>query len=245
MSEVLAVVAGKEITQEDFDKFMERVPENQRAYFTGPEAQQFYLDQLIEMNLFAAWAKEQKMDESEEYKKSMEDVVRDTLARMAMKKVFADIDATEDEMKAYYDANQDKFQKEAMVHAKHILVEDEQKCAEILEEIQKGEKPFEDAAASYSTCPSSAQGGDLGEFGRGRMVKEFEDAAFATEPGNITGPVKTQFGYHLIKVVSRKEADTAPFDDVKEHIYKDLMQQKQEKVYLAKVAELKEQFMAE
>ena len=67
-------------------------------------------------------------------------------------------------------------------------------------------------------------GGDLGEFGKGQMVKEFEDAAFAAEIGHVVGPVKTQFGYHLIKVEDKKEAEDAKLDDVKEQIKSEIMQ---------------------
>ncbi len=73
-----------------------------------------------------------------------------------------------------------------------------------------GEKVFEDAAKEFSTCPSGQRGGDLGEFGKGQMVKEFEDAAFAAEIGHVVGPVKTQFGYHLIKVEEKKKMRQNP-----------------------------------
>lgn len=80
------------------------------------------------------------------------------------------------ELKDYYEANQKKFEKGATVSAKHILVEQEEQCKDILAQIESGAKTFEDAAQEFSTCPSKAKGGDLGEFGRGQMVKEFEDA---------------------------------------------------------------------
>ena len=76
----------------------------------------------------------------------------------------------------------------------------EEKAAEIMASIEKGDIAFEDAAKEYSSCPSNAQGGDLGEFGRGQMVPEFDQVAFEAEVGKVVGPVKTQFGYHLIKV---------------------------------------------
>lgn len=86
------------------------------------------------------------------------------------------------------------------VRASHILVETIEEAQKIKEEIEKGEKDFELAAAEYSLCPSGARGGDLGFFGRGAMVKPFEDAAFSLEKGVVSEPVKTQFGYHLILV---------------------------------------------
>ena len=71
---------------------------------------------------------------------------------------------------------------------------------QVLEEIESGVKTFEDAAKEYSTCPSKAQGGSLGTFGRGQMVKEFDEAVFTAEVSKVIGPVKTDFGYHLIRV---------------------------------------------
>ena len=90
------------------------------------------------------------------------------------------------------------------VRASHILVQTQQEAADLKTKIDNGEISFEDAAKKYSSCPSKARGGDLGYFGRRMMVKEFEDAAFDAPKGSVTEPVKTQFGWHLIKVVDKK-----------------------------------------
>ena len=87
------------------------------------------------------------------------------------------------------------------------------------------------------------KGADLGEFGRGQMVKEFEDAAFDAEIGKVVGPVKTQFGHHLIKVEKKNESSTASFDEVRGQIYQQLMAEKQNDAYTAKVDELKEKYL--
>lgn len=84
------------------------------------------------------------------------------------------------------------------VSAKHILVDAEHEAQDLIKKIEEG-VTFEDLAAKFSKCPSGQQGGDLGEFGRGRMVPEFEEAAFGLEVEQVSSPVKTQFGYHLIK----------------------------------------------
>lgn len=84
------------------------------------------------------------------------------------------------------------------VHCAHILVKTEKEVNTILERLKKGEK-FSAIAKDVSLCPSKKRGGDLGTFGRGQMVKEFENAAFALDKGQISGIVKTQFGYHIIK----------------------------------------------
>jgi peptidyl-prolyl cis-trans isomerase C len=84
------------------------------------------------------------------------------------------------------------------VHCAHILVKTEKEVKNILERLKKGEK-FSAIAKDVSLCPSKKRGGDLGTFGRGQMVKEFETAAFALDKGQISGIVKTQFGYHILK----------------------------------------------
>lgn len=84
------------------------------------------------------------------------------------------------------------------VKAKHILVDQEYQAQDLVKKLNEG-VPFEDLAQKFSKCPSGQRGGDLGEFGRGQMVKSFEDAAFSLQPNQVSDPVKTQFGYHLIQ----------------------------------------------
>ena len=241
--EVLAVVAGKEITNTELDAFLENLPQEQRKYASNPQFRAQYLEQLIVLHAFAKMGEELKLDETESYRKILESAKRDILAQLAMGETMKGIAVSEEEAKAFYEANPQKFEKGATVSAKHILVEDEDKCAAILESVMKGEKEFEAAAREFSTCPSGAQGGDLGEFGRGQMVKEFEDAAFSTEVGQVAGPVQTQFGYHLIKVEKKSEAKTAPFEEVSEQIKRTLLQQKQSQAYAEKVEELKAKYV--
>ena len=90
------------------------------------------------------------------------------------------------------------------VRASHILVNSKEQAIRLKKEIEDGEITFEEAAQTYSECPSGKNGGDLGYFGRNQMVKSFEDAAFGLPIGSISNPVKTQFGYHLIKVTGAK-----------------------------------------
>jgi peptidyl-prolyl cis-trans isomerase C len=89
------------------------------------------------------------------------------------------------------------------VHAAHILVKSDKKAKDVLDRINKG-MSFVDAVKKFSECPSSRSGGDLGWFNKGKMVPEFEKAAFEGEKGKLLGPIKTQFGYHLIKVLDKR-----------------------------------------
>jgi len=89
------------------------------------------------------------------------------------------------------------------VKASHILVSSINQAQELMARTQQGES-FADLARKHSSCPSGKNGGDLGFFGRGQMVREFEEAAFSTPKGQVAGPIKTQFGYHLIKVTETR-----------------------------------------
>jgi peptidyl-prolyl cis-trans isomerase C len=92
----------------------------------------------------------------------------------------------------------------ARVRARHILVSTEKSCLDLKNEIEGG-ADFGEVAKQHSTCPSGRSGGDLGEFGPGQMVPEFDTVCFNAEVGKVHGPVKTQFGFHLIEIVSREE----------------------------------------
>ena len=92
----------------------------------------------------------------------------------------------------------------ARASARHILVETEEQCNKLKAEIENGAE-FAELARQYSLCPSGKQGGDLGEFGRGQMVKEFDDVVFSAPVGEVQGPVQTPFGYHLLEVTKRSD----------------------------------------
>ena len=139
------------------------------------------------------------------------------------------ISIDEKEVKDFYDKNTDIFKMPEKVRASHILITvpqnatDEQKkesltkIQEIQKEVKEG-KDFAELAKEKSACPSAKNGGDLNYFGKGQMVKPFEDAAFALKVGEVSDIVETQFGYHLIKLTDKQEAGIRPFDEVKENI---------------------------
>ena len=110
---------------------------------------------------------------------------------------------------------------------------------EILGKIQSGEMKFEDAAMEFSTCPSAGRGGSLGEFGRGQMVPEFDEACFTMQVGELRGPIKTQFGFHLIRLDAANEAKPVKLEEVKEGIREHLMTEKGHQAYQTRINQLK------
>lgn len=159
--------------------------------------------------------------------------------KMIEKALGEKIVVSDDETKGFYEGNPTSFSKPEQVKASHILVKVDaqskdtdkevakKKIASIQEKIKNGEK-FDELAKAHSDCPSGAKGGDLGFFGRGSMVKSFEEAAFSMKPGDISDIVETQFGYHLIKVTDKKEAQKISYQDAKENIEKYLKRKKTE-----------------
>ncbi len=110
----------------------------------------------------------------------------------------------------------------------------------IRKDIVDGKISFEDAAKQFSNCPSSAQGGNLGEFTRGKMVPEFEKVAFAAKVGEISPVFETQFGYHIVKVAEHQEEKTYPYDEIKDRIREFLEQREQAETHKAYIAKLRE-----
>ncbi|MBM3274354.1 MAG: peptidylprolyl isomerase [Candidatus Sericytochromatia bacterium] len=126
----------------------------------------------------------------------------------------------------YYDANRPRFEQAEEVKASHILLKTEAEAKDVHAKIKGGGDFAQLAREKSEDSGSKPQGGDLGYFGKGRMVKEFEDAAFGLGVGEVSRPVKSQFGYHVIKVVDRKKARTRPFEEVKGEL---VAQQEREK----------------
>jgi peptidyl-prolyl cis-trans isomerase C len=166
------------------------------------------------------------------------------------KEVTSKLVVSETDVKKFYDENQDKFKKPESYRASHILLsvkpeatsEEKQKAREKAESIRKRIVAGEDFAVlakAESSCPSSAQGGDLGFFGKGEMVPPFENATAALKPGEISGVVETQFGYHIIKLVEKKEGGTVKLDEAKDDIQNYLKQLKAQKAVSEYVARLR------
>lgn len=241
--DILVTIGDAVITEADVDAFIANLPKEQQMYASNPQFRKQCEEQIIAIHLYAKLGEELKLQETEQFQSIMANARRDILAQLAMAETLKDVTVTEDEVSSYYNENGNQFSKGETVNAKHILVAEEEKCSEILESIVSGKTEFEAAAKEFSTCPSGAKGGDLGEFGRGQMVPEFEQAAFEAEIGHVVGPVKTQFGYHLIKVEKRTEAQVLPFDQVKDKIKMNLLQQKQNQVYLEKAEELRGKYV--
>ncbi len=159
------------------------------------------------------------------------------------------LELSEEELFDYYEANPDEFAQEEQIRARHILLQvgserteeqAEEQMSAIRGRLEAGED-FAALATELSDDPGSkTQGGDLGFFGRGQMIAEFEEAAFNAQPGEVVGPVKTNFGYHLIRVEERRDAGRTSFTDAQEQIRSRLLAQRAQDLAESKATELAE-----
>lgn len=140
-------------------------------------------------------------------------------------KIVESVTVSDEDALSYYNKNQDVFVREERVEASHILVEKEETAREVLKKLNEGSK-FDELAKEYSIDGSAQNGGKLGFFTRGRMVKPFEEAAFSMKIGQVSEPVKTEYGYHIIMVTDKEEESVISFEESREEIKNALLNQK-------------------
>ena len=237
-NKVLANVGGNAIYQSEVDEVVKMYASRGQNY-DNAQGREAILQQLIDKKLLVLDAKKNLMEHNAEFKAELEKMKNEMLANFNIQKSLEKAEVKEDEVKAYYDENKAQFVRGASVAASHILVDSEEKANELKAKIEAGEVSFEDAARENSSCPSSQNGGALGEFTRGQMVPEFDEAAFSMEVGELRGPVKTQFGFHIIKVTAKNEESEMSYDELKGQIKNFLLGEKRQKAYESKINQLK------
>ena len=241
---IVAVVNGKEIFEQDVLKFLNDMGPQMAMQFQSEEGIQRVVDELVNQELLYLDAVDSKMSEEADYEELLELAKVTLLNNYAFNKLVGKETVSEEEIEKFYNDYKENFQRPEMLNASHILVDSEEKANEIVEEIKNG-LSFEDAAMKYSSCPSKEQGGNLGEFGKGQMVPEFENAAFDMGEGEISGPVKTQFGYHIIKLNEKLPESLSTMEEVHEEIKNQIVRMKQQDKYMNKVNELTEKYKVE
>ena len=243
-NKVLAKVGNREVTQADVNFLMKNLNPQSSMKFQSEEGQKQLLEELINQELFYLDGLDKNLDKDEFYLDELEKLKSTLLKQYAIGKVLGDLKISDQEIEDFYKKNQNQFIKAKSIRASHILVSDKDKAGEILEEINSG-LAFEEAAKKYSSCPSKERGGDLGFFSKGQMVPEFENVAFNMELHKISQPVKSQFGYHIIMVTNEAEERTMTSDEARPQIEKQLLAEKQERVYFKNVERIKKNYKVE
>ncbi len=237
-SKVLAKVGTTVITEAEIDATIAALGQRGEAYKT-PDGRKAVLEQLVNKYLFLAEAKKNMYEYDAKFKAELAKIKDEMLANFAIEKAISTVKITDDEVKKFYDEHKSEFVGGESVAASHILVDSEENAKEILSAIKSGETTFEEAAKNNSSCPSGQNGGSLGEFTRGQMVPEFDKAVFEMNEGEISEPVKTQFGYHIIKLDKKNPPKEYAFDEIKVQLANKVLADKQQAAYASKINQLK------
>jgi peptidyl-prolyl cis-trans isomerase C len=190
-----------------------------------PEMRDKILRGIMAEKLLYGEALKQNVDKSDVIAKQLEEIKKKLVIKTFLDMKTADL-ITDADLKTEYDALVLSMKDAKEVHARHILVGTEQEAKDVKKQLDSG-KSFDEVAKQYSKDPGSAkQGGDLGYFTKDKMVKEFADAAFAMKKGEISGPVKSPFGWHIIKVEDVRKVTVPTFNEVKDQLKAKLQEKK-------------------
>lgn len=221
---VVAKVGNLEITQSELDLAVANL-DPQLSQLPDEQKKVAALSGAIDVKLLAGNAEGEGLKDDPEFKKRMDFIADRELHNLYFKKHVVDA-VTEDEVKARYEKEIAALPKQEEVRARHILVKTEDEAKAIIADLDAG-KDFVELAKAKSTDPNKSEGGDLGYFTKGRMVPEFEEAAFAMEKGSYSKtPVKTQFGFHVIKIEDKRDAAPPAYDTVAQQVRQLVMRDK-------------------
>ncbi len=258
-SSSVATVNGEEISKDELNeamlslygnevlntlisnKVIELEGEKEKIEVTEEEIQA-ELDELIEM-----YGGEETFQAIMESNNLSEEMFREDIRiyKLTSKLMEKEIDITDEDISTYFEENKSSFDQQEQVEASHILVDDEATAKEVKQKLDNGDD-FAELVKEFSSDVASAESeGELGYFAKGDMVEEFETAAFGMEINEISDPVKTEYGYHIIKVTGKKEAKEATLEEVKEEVREVILESRINEEYSSWLTALLEEYEIE
>jgi peptidyl-prolyl cis-trans isomerase C len=237
----LATIDGEKITLQEFNKELDKIPMNMKMLVASESGKKNYLDRLIVKKLLLREASKAKIESEKEFQERVNDIKEQLIIETLLKKkITADTQMSEDDLKKYYEEHKEEFKKDREINTRHILLKTEEEAKQVQAKLQKGED-FTELAKRYSIDPNVRQsGGEIGFQPKGSLIPEYESAAFKlTKVGQVTGIVKTQFGYHIIRLEGVKPPSYVPLEEVKDFIKQKNAQEKQKEVLEKYIEDLK------
>ncbi|MCU4137930.1 MAG: Peptidyl-prolyl isomerase [Thermodesulfobacteria bacterium] len=243
---VLAEVGPYKLYKEDVEDLIKKDTQIQKILESKPELRdeivKILVNRWVNLSLLALAGKKEGLDKDPEVKKELMEIEKSILAKKYFEKKAKKLNIKEREIKEYYKKNKERYKEPEGVHVKHILIyipKDADKATEkkalekakqIRAQILKGAK-FEELAKIYSDdAGSKKKGGDLGIIKKGQTIPEFEKVIFKLKPGEISRPIRSSYGYHIVKVEEKIPEKILPFEEVKDLVKKDYLQTKQEEL---------------
>jgi len=238
---VLATINDQKITLQEFNKELDKIPMNMKMLVASESGKKNYLDRLIIKKLLLKEASKEKIESDKEFQERVNDIREQLLIEALLKKkITAQTQMSEDDLKKYYEEHKEDFKKDREINTRHILLKTEEEAKQVQSRLQKGED-FIELAKKYSIDPNVRQtGGEIGFQPKGSLIPEFESAAYKlTKVGQVSSIVKTQFGYHIIRLEGIKPPSYVPLEEVKDFIKQKNAQEKQKEVLEKYIEELK------
>ncbi|MDD5428115.1 MAG: peptidyl-prolyl cis-trans isomerase [Candidatus Omnitrophica bacterium] len=242
-SKILARVGNKVITEKDLRAKISKMP----LYYqniVSKNPKRYMEDIIVEMLCY-----EEGIRKGIDRDKEVKEVVSEAKKKIVMAKLIKNevedkIVVTEDEMRKFYDEHKDELKTPRMWRASHILVADEKEAKALLDDLARGAK-FADLAKARSIDATASRGGDVGFFREGQLVPDFEKTCLSLEAGQTSGIVRTQFGYHIIKLTDKKEPGIKSYEEAKSAIEAELKKKKRSELFNALVVNLKNKYGVE
>lgn len=238
---VLVTINNDKITMTEFNKELDKIPMNMKMMVASESGKKNYLDRLIVKKLLLGEAAKMNIESDKDFQNKVADLKEGLIIETLLKKkLSSDSKLSDEELKKYYEANKEKFKKEREINTRHILMKSEEEAKQVKEKLQAGED-FTELAKKYSIDPNAkVTGGEVGFHPKGTLLPEYEAAAFKlTKVGQTSGIVKTQFGYHIIRLEGAKPPAYVSFEEVKDFIKQQLMQERQKEVFEKYIEDLK------
>ena len=232
---ILASFGEQTITLGEFNQLWEQVPEEYKLQLD----KSMVLDQMISEKLLIQEAKNMGLEEDNDVLEQIKKMTEQILVQALIEREILDkIKVNDEEVLEYYEQNKDSFTEKEQVHLYNILLETEEEAQDILEQLKAG-GDFSEIAKEKSTGPSAAQGGDLGYLTKGTIIPEIEEVVFALELEELSEVIKTDFGFHILKITEKKPETVKALEEVKEDIIQTLLPNKQKEAFENLLEELK------
>jgi peptidyl-prolyl cis-trans isomerase C len=241
---VVAEINGETITAADLDRMYAKLAPRMREAYDASGGKMQFLQQYVGKRLIVQQAVKENFHRRADVARDLEDARESALMDLYVRNVVADEVISEIDLQNYYEMNPMEFMQPEMIRARHILImtgarpgspalsdaEALETITHIFQTIRTKKATFEDMARQNSHDSSASEGGDLGWFGRGQMVPEFEVMAFSLEKNEVSSVIRTDFGYHIIRLDDRRDAERKPYREVRHQIRERLLQEHAEKI---------------
>lgn len=227
---VLAEMDGYKFTQKEYDKILQMLPESTRRQIQDPESKAQLVKSWMELMAFHADAQATSITTDPALQQRLEFVTRQLVVEEYRTRLVKEVTVNDDEVAAFYEENKEKYKRPPMVKASHILVGTEEEAKQVKQSLSAGAEFAALAKERSKDTTNKDNGGDLGWLVPGRLAPAFEQAAFALEVGQLSDPVQTNYGWHIIQVSEKREPGYQEFSQIKQMLSQQALAKKQQQV---------------